>query len=106
MSSQAFKPTKKDDGKLSVYDGDQATAEHSWEHFTSVLGLSSIGVQSVTVGECNELELPAVPDPEEFPEHVAIRFTGLSKSQVEKRAKQLREVAATRGWQFRCEAHE
>ncbi len=33
VTSQAFRPTPKDQKKLSVYDGDLITAERSWVHF-------------------------------------------------------------------------
>ena len=33
VTSQAFRPTPKDEMKLSVYDGDQMTPEEAFEHF-------------------------------------------------------------------------
>lgn len=32
VTSQAFKPTPKDEGMLSVYDGDVSGPEESWRH--------------------------------------------------------------------------
>ena len=32
ITSQAFRPTPKDQNKLSVYDGDQISAEDAWQH--------------------------------------------------------------------------
>lgn len=104
VTSQAFKPTRKDQGKLSTYDGSKITAEDSWEHFTVVLGYSSIGVMAVTVDECDAHGLPVVPDPMTFPEHVFVDFRGIGRSQVEKRAKFLRGLAEKRGWQYRPNA--
>jgi hypothetical protein len=43
VTSQAFRPTQKDEGKLSVYDGDMISSEDSWKHHTG-LGLESAGV--------------------------------------------------------------
>jgi hypothetical protein len=101
VTSQAFRPTPKDQNKLSVYDGDQIAPESAWRHYAEQLGLASIGVQAVAVRECETLALPAVPDPAAFPEHVLIDFTGLSTREIERRAKLLRVDAANRGWLFR-----
>lgn len=54
VTSQAFKPTPKDEQKLSVYDGDQITAKACWEHFTE-RGFASAGVLSVSVEECTSV---------------------------------------------------
>ena len=97
ITSQVFKPTPKDKGCLSVYDGDQITAEASWRHYTIELEYQSVGVVAVTVCECKEHDLYVKHDPEPFPEHVVIKFTG---SQIEKKAKRLKEAAETRGWQY------
>ena len=96
VTSQAFRPTPKDEFKLSVYDGDLIDAEASWQHFTKTL--DSIGTLALTVSECHELELEARPDP--FPEHAVIDFSGLRKNQIETKSKKLRVVADARGWQF------
>ena len=44
VTSQVFRPTPKDQSLLSVYDGDQITAEDSWTHFTSQEHCTSAGV--------------------------------------------------------------
>lgn len=100
-SSQAFRPTPKDEQKLSVYDGDQITAPASWEHYTDVLQLDSCGVLAVTQSECSTLTLPVVADPDPFPEHALIDFSAHSKSATEKKAKQLKAKAVARGWLYR-----
>lgn len=101
VSSQAFKPTSKDEHRLSVYDGDQIDAEAAWRHYVNDLSNSSIGVLAVTVGECEILELTVAPDPEAFPEHVSIDFRGLTNRQMVKKAKTLNSCAQSRGWQYR-----
>lgn len=101
VTSQAFKPTPKDKGLLSVYDGDKITAEEAWEHFTTTLKFESVGSLALTVRECSDNELPVEPKPEQFPEHVVINFTAFGGNQVEKKAKKLRSIADTRGWQYR-----
>ncbi len=104
ITSQVFKPTPKDENRLSVYDGDQITAEKSWRHYTGELGFSSVGVVAVTVGECQSQGLSAESDPRPFPAHVVINFDGCSGTQVEKKARHLKKAAEARDWQYRTEA--
>jgi hypothetical protein len=102
VTSQAFRPTPKDESLLSVYDGNQITAEESWSHFTSQNDCRSIGVMAITVGECAAESLSARPDPQPFPEHVVIDFTGLNNNQCEKKSKKLRMKAEARGWLYQA----
>ncbi len=102
ITSQVFKPTPKDEKRLSVYDGDQISPKDSWDHYTESLGFKSVGVLGVTVGECEQHKLSAEPDPKRFPEHVLIKFDGFSNSQIEKKAKRLKKAAEIRGWQYRA----
>ena len=104
VTSQAFRPTRKDEHRLSAYDGDLISAENSWVHFTTTLQLSSVGALAVTVMECKQQELPAVSDPKPFPEHAVIDFTGLGASQVENKSKKLKAAAETRGWKYQAPA--
>lgn len=106
ITSQVFKPTPKDEQRLSAYDGDQMSPADSWTHYKKYLGYESIGVVAVTVGECEQHELPALPDPEPFREHVVIKFDDCSKSQIEKKAKHLKKAADARGWRYKAEADE
>jgi len=98
VTSQAFRPTPKDERKLSVYDGDLIAAADAWRHFTSQLKLASVGVLAVTVRECSSVELRVSPDPEPFPEHAVIDFSGYSENAIQKKAKILRHDAESRGW--------
>ncbi len=100
VTSQAFRPTPKDEGRLSTYDGDRITPEDSWRHFTGFLGHRSAGVLAVTVGECEDQNAPAIPDPQTFREHVVIDFTGLTRSATRNAAKTLAHLANERGWQY------
>ncbi len=75
-SSQVFRPTPKDEFKLSVYDGDMISPEQSWKHFTGDLGCRSVGVLAVAVEECSEQSLPVASSPEVFEQHAHIDFTG------------------------------
>ena len=102
VTSQAFRPTPKDEGKLSAYDGDKITPEKSWVHYTTQLKHKSVGTLAVTVLECKQEALTASPDPDEFPEHVVIDFSAVTASQAEKKSKKLRAVADARGWQYQA----
>ena len=100
MTSQAFRPTKKDKDKLSVYDGTQISARDSWSHYTRKLKMESMGVMAITEEECDELELPVVFDGVPFPEHVSVVFERFSNKQAERMAQRLKKFAKGRGWQF------
>ena len=82
VTSQAFTPTPKDEARLSVYDGDQISAEGSWHHFAQELGSSSTGVMAVTVGECAALKREVVLNSVPFREHAYVDFAGLSRTQA------------------------
>ncbi len=103
-TSQAFRPTPKDESKLSVYDNDQITAEESWIHYTTKLQLLSVGTVAVSVAECEAENLPARPDPKPFPEHAVIDFTGLSDGQCRSKSKKLQAKALERGWLYQFPA--
>ena len=98
VTSQAFRPTPKDQNRLSCDDGDQISAEDAWRRFTD--SYQSVGVMAVSHRECSDLKLGVFPDGEPYPEHVSIDFDGLSGKQREKCGKKLRARAETRGWQF------
>jgi hypothetical protein len=101
VSSQAFRPTPKDEQRLSVYDGDQIGPQPAYEHYTTTLGFQSVGVMGVSVAECGTLELSVYPDPLPFQEHAVIDFSAFGKNAVEKKAKLLRARAEARGWLYR-----
>src|SRR5690606_36281934 len=50
-ASLAFRPSKKDEGRLSVDRGALATAEQAFLHHTSTLKLDAVGTWSFTVEE-------------------------------------------------------
>jgi len=103
VTSQAFRPTPKDQQKLSVYDGDLISAPDSWAHFTQIQHLQSIGVLGVTVQECRNEELVVRSSPEHFAEHAEIDFLEFTPNQCEKKGKRLRSAAEARGWLHRVE---
>lgn len=102
-SSQTFRPTQKDKGKPSVYDGDIIeSAEASYSHWTEELELTSVGVLAVTQGECSDRSLPVTTDGEPFPSHATIDFTGCnSNGEIKRLAGELTKLAVDRDWQYR-----
>ena len=104
VGSQAFRPSKKDEGKLSVHDGEQVEAIDSWSHYTRVENFESVGVMAVTVGECKSLGLSVNPSPKLLtPFHCEIDFTEFSGNQRKIKSQQLADFAKARGWQYRSE---
>lgn len=100
-SSQTFRPTQKDNGKPSVYDGDIiVTAEAAFIHWTNDLKLTSVGVLAVTEAECSGMDLQAVTDGVPFPAHATIDFTKCtSNGEIKRLAGELTKLAVARGWQ-------
>lgn len=97
-SSQAFRPTKKDGGLLSVSLGDKTTAKAAFDHHTTVLQLSSAGTWAVTVAETANAGLESYEQPlEENPDHGVIDFRGKSRREGETAAKLLLVKALDRG---------
>jgi hypothetical protein len=101
-SSQAFKPTPKDEGKLSTARGTKTTAEDAFLHHTDKLGLQSAGTWAVTVEEigANPVPLAAygdpVTDPVPDPAHAFIEYPD-DRKRIETKAKILRAKAGGRG---------
>ncbi|OGG94805.1 MAG: hypothetical protein A2527_01080 [Candidatus Lambdaproteobacteria bacterium RIFOXYD2_FULL_50_16] len=104
VTSQAFKPTPKDEKQLSVDDGGQITPPDSFQHFTEVLKCPSCGVMAVTHAECSEINLDVIPDPKPYPAHTLIDFSKLGTTQIEKHAKVLRSKAQERDWLYQSQA--
>lgn len=110
-SSQAFNPTPKDQGRLSVDDSRIVTAEESWNHFTANLGFQSAGTWAVSYEEIQTpggllLTRDPLADPDmpsrNNPAHCLIDFNGLaSKGERRRRAQHLAIKASTRGIQHR-----
>jgi hypothetical protein len=101
-TSVAFRPMPKDESKLSVYDGDLITPENAFQHYVNELGLASDGVMGLAVAECTTASLAVCSDPEPFPEHALIDFSGLSDKECRTKSKILRERAVQRGWLHRA----
>lgn len=95
--SLAFRPTPKDSGKLSGYDGDQLSPAEAFDHYTGTLGLASAAVFGVSQGECDDLGLPIVLSPTKTnPFHVHLDFGGAEKAVARRLSKLLRAHAVAR----------
>ena len=55
ITSQVFMPTVKDDGKLSVDDGDKVRPEESYKHYTEVRCLAADSTWGVTCREVDSI---------------------------------------------------
>jgi hypothetical protein len=98
-SSASFKPTPKDENKLSVYNGAKFTAKAAFDHFTTQY--ASRGVLSVTINECSTIGLNATEDNNPFDGHAYIDFSScLSENQKKTKAKILKKNAFARGWSY------
>ncbi|MBP5982284.1 MAG: hypothetical protein KA734_01070 [Fluviicola sp.] len=97
ITSVVFNPTPKDDGKLSVYNGDKFSAKEAFDHFTK--NYSSIGVLAVTMLEVQNAGLDAAEDNLPFDGHAYIDYTKItSNGQRKSKAKILKKHATNRGW--------
>jgi hypothetical protein len=99
ISSEAFNPSTKDNGKLSAYSGDLFTAEKSFDHYTATQ--DSVGVLAVTNEECVNEHLVCNLDNAPFEGHVSVDYNPHPKKTCKKVAKKLRNIAISRGWQFK-----
>ena len=100
ITSQAFRPTPKDQNRLSVYNGDMIECEKAYRHYTEELKLQSTGATTILYQECLSQDLKVYPDPAPFPEHVLIDFSGFSNKRKNTISKYLRNRAEARGWCF------
>jgi hypothetical protein len=97
-SSQAFRPTPKDEGMLSIACASLSTAAEAFEHHTQTLGLLSAGTWAVSVGEVSEVGLTAYADP--LPDqqaHGLVDFRTLGRKAAETKSRILRARAHQRG---------
>ena len=101
ITSQVFRPTPKDEGLLSVYNGEKFSAAESHSHFTNESANQSFGVVGVTGEECDARQLKWGEDNDPFDGHSYIDFNGLANKEIEKRAKLLKKAAMERGWLYR-----
>jgi hypothetical protein len=98
VSSQAFRPTDKDNGELSVARESLTTAEKAYIHYVHVLKLESAGTWAISVAEALDVGLRSVGDPIIGDDaHAFVDFRGLGGKACEKKGKLLKARAQTRG---------
>ncbi len=98
VTSQAFRPTPKDEHQLSVDNGDLIAAKAAWHRFVSQPPNSSAGVMAISNEECTSNGLVVVEDATPYPEHCSLDFSAFQKPEIERKAKLLSRAAQTRGW--------
>ena len=98
VTSQAFRPTPKDENHLSVDSGDMITPEESWKRFSAQPECTSSGVMAVSQIVCAACEVHVVDDGVSYREHCYLDFTPFSSNQASKIGKKLAAKAQERGW--------
>lgn len=98
-SSQAFIPTRKDEGELSIARGSLTTAEAAFKNYTTVQQFDSAGSWGISVGEVlTAAELNCLGAPLDGDQaHGFVDFRGLARRQAEKKGKLLVARARQRG---------
>jgi hypothetical protein len=101
VTSAAFHPTPKDEGKLSVSDGGKISPQEAWEKHSK--RFLSEGTMAVTVDESETQKLIVEPDPlPDQVEHVLLNFANLkTHKEIKITAKMLAVMANARGWLYR-----
>lgn len=102
-TSQLFKPTPKDEGKLSTARQSKIDAEGAYKHHVDELGLASAGTFGVNLNEVGGAGLRAVDDScrVDMPNfHAYIDCRDRSRKDLETAAKLLTRQARERGLLF------
>lgn len=106
VTSQAFRPTPKDERKLSTTSSSKVSAEDSFREYTEDFELASAGVWGVSVGEAADLSIRAIYD-EHSPSipkpcltgHTSLDFAQISNNKAKRLGGRLRDRAEDRGRQ-------
>lgn len=92
-SSQVFKTMPKDQGLLSLTDGDARDARQSFEFETSEVGLESCGVATVKLADFDSASVAVFHDPRNAeedrvidPHHMVANYRGLGRSKLDRLA--------------------
>lgn len=94
----AFRPRRKDNGKLSVYDAAKITPRECLELYNAQSDApQSTRVARITAADLQQFGLQAEPDPEPHPAHLLIDFNSLSRSRANRIASELTERAEQAG---------
>ena len=96
-TSQAFKPTPKDEGLLSVSRGAKTSAAAAFELHTRGKRCQSVGVWGVLVAHCSDAGLAVHEDPliepVADPAHAVLDFRGLGDKDVRAKSQLLKAMA-------------
>jgi hypothetical protein len=103
LSSQTFKPTPKDMGLLSMYNGSVFEPFDAYSHYTS-RNLPSVGVVAVTPSECETIPISVIDDNEPFEGHCSLDYRLLSGNGIKKAAAILKGYSQERGWLYKNES--
>lgn len=99
-SSQVFSLKTADRGALSTQRNSKASPQVAYERYTA-RGLASAGIWSITVLECDELNLSAYDDPvADDDSHAIIDLTACPASQARRLTDKLAAKARSRGCQY------
>jgi hypothetical protein len=97
-TSQAFRPTPKDKGELSIDRGSLTTAEAAYKHHTTVQKLAAAGTWAVTVGEADAVGLGCFDDDQPgLLAHGFVDFRGLGRKEADRKGILLAARARARG---------
>ena len=100
VTSQAFRPTPKDESQLSVDNGDMVQPEASWKRFAAEPENSSSGVMGILHSECSTCNIQIYEDGVPYPEHCYLDFSPFNRNTCDKLGKKLAAFAQTRGWLY------
>ena len=100
VTSQAFRPSSKDESQLSVDNGDMITPEDAWTRFSAQPDASSCGVMAVANCECTACGVPVMQDGVPYPEHCYLDFSSFGRKDSDRMGKKLAALAHERGWVF------
>jgi len=100
VTSQAFRPSPKDESQLSVDNGDLITPEAALIKYTAQAEFSSCGVLAVAHLECSTCNLPVIEDGVPYAEHCYLDFAPFGRKDSDRIGKKLAAFAHDRGWLF------
>jgi hypothetical protein len=103
-TSQAFTPTPKDEGELSIARGSRTTAEAAYKYYTTIQKFASAGTWAVTVREASDAGLESFDDDQpDVLAHGFVDFRGLSRKEAKRKGVLLAAHARARGRLFPVE---
>lgn len=104
VSYLVFRPTSRDDRKLSVFRETVVTAKEAYDNHVDA-GRASLGTLGVRVGQVRDTDLRAIDDSttsDDLPAgHAFIDFRPLTKRQTNTAAERLLRQATANGWAFK-----